>query len=218
MANTVSIDIIAQDKASQAFDAVVTSLKNMGSTQGLVAAGALTMGAVVVGALNKAKDAAMAYNQQVKDFMLVTGGSAEQASRLIQVADDAAISYETLTASMRLGIKNGVEPTIESIAKLSDEYLNLAPGVDRGQYLMDKFGRSGLNMARMMELGSEKLLEMNATIEDGLVATQEAIDQSEEYRLNVDKLNDSWEALKVTMGNEVIPVLNDAIDKQEDDD
>jgi hypothetical protein len=53
---------------------------------------------------------------------------------------------------------------------------------------------------------------MNGSVEDSLVLTDEAIRASEEYRLNVDALNDSFLGLKVSIGNELIPILNDAVD------
>ncbi|MBK6423885.1 MAG: hypothetical protein IPF77_17070, partial [Gemmatimonadetes bacterium] len=144
----------------------------------------------------------------VKELMLRTGGTAEETSRLIQTVDDAGISYETLSTAMRFAVKNGIEPNIQSIAKLSDEYLALNGPVERGQYLLDKFGRSGMDMARIMDMGGEAILNMSQAVEKNLIVTDDAIQASEEYRVNVDNLSDSFEGLKVMIGNEVIPVLN----------
>lgn len=212
MAEKVEINVIANDLASAALELVKNKLMDIGGTTALVGSAALMMGTAIVTGLNAAKDAAMEYDQQVYEMMLRTGGTAEETSRLIQVVDDAGVSYGTLQTAMKFAVKNGIEPNIESLANLSDEYLSLAPGVERGQFLLDKFGKSGMDMARAMELGGDALREMNNNVEGGLVLTQEAIDQSEEYRKNVDALSDSWQGFKVSIGNDVIPVLNDLSD------
>jgi hypothetical protein len=100
------------------------------------------------------------------------------------------------------------------LIKLSDEYLALAPGVERGKFLLDKFGKSGMDMARVMDLGGAAIADMNGKVEGNLVLTDDAIKQSEEYRMNVDALNDAWLGFKVRIGNAVIPVLNDMISTQ----
>ena len=161
-------------------------------------------------------DVAQEYNQSVKDMMLSTGGTAEETSKLIQVIDDVGISYGTLETAMKMASKAGIEPNIESLAQLSDEYLKLAPGVERNQFLMEKFGRSGMDMARAMDMGGNALRGMADEMKGGLVLTQDQIDASEEYRKNVDELTDSWNAFKVSMGNAVIPVINETIEKQKE--
>jgi hypothetical protein len=212
MAEKVEISVVANDLASGALNLIKDKLASIGGTTALVGTAAVTMGVAVVGALAASTDAAYAYDQQVKELMLRTGGTAEETSRLIQVVDDAGIEYGTLTTAMKFAVKNGIEPNVQSLIKLSDEYLALAPGVERGKFLLDKFGKSGMDMARIMDLGGAAIAKMNSSVEDSLVLTDEAIRASEEYRLNVDALNDSFLGLKVSIGNELIPILNDAVD------
>ncbi len=209
--NTVTIDIVGNDLAEKAFDAVKAKLKEIGGTAGMVGLTALTMGATIVSAMSKAAAAAQAYDQQVKELMLRTGGTAEETSRLIQTVDDAGISYETLSTAMRFAVKNGIEPNIESIARLSTEYLALESPVARGQFLLDKFGRSGMDMARIMDMGGESIMRMSQSVQENLIVTDKAIQQSEEYRVNVDNLKDAWEGYVVLTGNQVIPVISDEI-------
>ena len=213
MANKVEIDIVAQDLASAALDLVKNKLMGIGGTAGMVGTAALTMGAAIVTGLDNAKNAAQAYDQQVKELMLRTGGTAEETSRLIQTVDDAGISYETLSTAMRFAVKNGIEPNIESIARLSTEYLALNGPVERGQFLLDKFGRSGMDMARIMDMGGEAIMNMSQAVQQNLIVTDKAIQQSEEYRVNVDNLSDAWEGYKVLIGNEVIPVVSEQVEE-----
>ncbi len=176
---------------------------------------AINLGKMALGEMKKVYDetigVAQEYDQTIMDVMIATGGNAEESSRLVNVIDDVGISYETLKTAMKMASKDGIEPNIESLAKLSDEYLKLSPGVERNQFLMDKFGKSGMDMARAMELGGDKLLAMNAAMNDNLILTDEEIAQSEEYRKNLDNISDSAMGLKVVLGNELIPVGNELI-------
>lgn len=159
-------------------------------------------------AYNATVGEAQAYDQQIKSIMASSGGTAEATSTLVQTLDDAGIGIETVTKALKEMGKDGNEPTIQSLAALSDEFLKLAPGAERTQFLLDKFGKSGLEMARAMELGGAKINEMSGAIEKNLILTDKEINASEDYRKNVDNLHDSWQGLVVTMGNAVIPVLN----------
>ena len=208
-ANSVQIDIVAKDLASAALQAVQQSLMKIGGTAGAIGLAFVATGAAIATGMGKAISTAQQYDQQVKELMLSTGGTALATSKLIQTVDDAGVSYETLKTAMKFAVRNGIEPNIEALARLSDAYLSLGSGVERGQLLLKSFGRSGLDMARVMDLGSVKILEMSRNTEEGLNINERAIAQSEEYRMNIDKLNDSWLALWVTSGNKLIPVLND---------
>lgn len=150
------------------------------------------------------------YARQVRDTSRVTGASTEETSRLIQVADDMTISYETLTVAARAAAKNGIEFTTESLAKMADEYLALNPGVERSSYLLKHFGRSGLEMGKLLEQGGDAIREMSGSISDNLVLTEQQVRAARELEIAEDNLGDTIEGLKVRMGNYLIPVLVDA--------
>jgi hypothetical protein len=176
---------------------------------------AIGLAKMAFGEMEKVYDAtigvAQEYDQTIMDVMISTGGNAKESSQLVQVIDDVGISYETLKTAMKMASKEGIEPNIQSLAQLSDEYLKLAPGVERNQFLMDKFGKSGMDMARAMELGGPRLLAMNDAISENLILTEQEIAASEEYRQNLDNISDSAMGLKVVIGNELIPVGNELI-------
>ena len=90
-----------------------------------------------------------AYAKTVEDMARVTGSSAEEVSRLIQVSDDLQISTASLEQAMAGAVRKGIDPSVDSIASLSDQYLALAPGLERSQFLVEKFGRSGLQKCKI---------------------------------------------------------------------
>jgi hypothetical protein len=150
------------------------------------------------------------YANQVRQLKTAIGSTPEEASKLIQVADDMGVSFGTLTQSLEGAIRKGVKPTISGIAELSDKYLALQPGVERTKFLMDNFGRSGADMARLMELGSKAIDEMGESLEGtARVMDEEALQAADEYRLALDELGDAAEDVKIKVGRGLIPSLTE---------
>jgi hypothetical protein len=143
--------------------------------------------------------------------MASTGGTADSTSRLVQVLDDAGVEFSTVKMALKEMGKDGTAPTIQELAKLSDQFNAIVDPADKAQFLLDKFGKSGTNMARAMELGGSAILAMNDGMSGGLILTEKNIQASEDYRKNMDELSDSWKGFKVAAGNAVIPALNNAI-------
>ena len=134
------------------------------------------------------------YAAQVRDVSRSLGASAEESSRLVQVADDVGISYSALTTSLRMAQKDGIDPSIDGLAKLSDQYLALAPGVERTQFLLDNFGKSGAEMGKLLEQGGAGIREMSDAMDESMILTQEALDQARDYEIAQDAMNDAFDA------------------------
>lgn len=152
------------------------------------------------------------YADEVRNVSRTLGASAEESSRLIQVADDVGISYEQLAQSMKMAQKDGVDPSIQGLAKLADEYTKLKPGIERTQFLLDKFGKSGAEMGKLLEKGSAAILDMNAGISDNLVLTQEALDNAREYQISVDNLSDAWDGFTYKVAPPLVDALTTVVD------
>src|SRR5688500_9786273 len=65
---------------------------------------------VVDKALNATMGVMVDYASQVRAVQFATGATAEESSRLIQVADDAKVSYESLAKAMNKAVKDGITP------------------------------------------------------------------------------------------------------------
>ena len=147
------------------------------------------------------------YAKTVEDMARVTGSSAEEVSRLIQVSDDLQISTASLEQAMAGAVRKGIDPSVDSIASLADEYLALAPGLERSQFLVEKFGRSGLEMAKLMEQGGDKIREMGEAVDDSLIVTDEAIEANQRYMKAMDDLGDAVQGAKIKTGGLLAEVL-----------
>jgi hypothetical protein len=210
-ANQVEIEVIAKDLASQALNTVVNSLKGLGTTAGLMAAGFVTAGVAVGGALLKMGQEAVSYADDVRKVQQVTGDTAEESSRLIQVLDDLKVGTESVDAVTRALAQKGMALSIDTLAKLSDQYLALSTQQERNKFIVDNLGRSGLQYVEVLQQGSTRLHEMNGEVEKGLILSQKQVDAARENQKQVDALNDRFQALKVTIGNQVVPVENDLL-------
>lgn len=170
------------------------------------AAGVLS---TVANSMKKAADDTAAYADQVRDLARLTGKSTEESSRLIQVADDLQVSYQSLTTSLKIASKQGIDTSIEGLMKLSEEYNALTPGVERAQFALQKFGRSGEDMMKILEAGPETIRNMSDAIAENLVLTSEQTQNARDYQIAMDNLEDTMAGLQVTLGNALIPAFTD---------
>ena len=181
--------------------------------------GSITAAGAVVGIINqvrKAVDETVAYNSSIKDTARLLGMSTEETSRLVQAADDLFLSEDKLKTAMQAASRQGIDVSVEGLKKLSDKYLALNPGVERAQFLMQTFGRSGADMYKLMEQGAAGIDKAMAAVENSLVVTDKSIKATDEYKQNLDKLADAWMGVKVAVGNGVIPVLNAFLSTEKD--
>lgn len=170
-------------------------------------------GAVIAvgAALKESVNETVNYNNEVRQLAEVSGSSAEEASRLLQVMDDFKISAEDVNAATRAMTKEGLTPTVDTLAMLSDEYNTLNPGQERADFLMTNFGRTGLKFAEAMSKGGDALRDMSDAVGDGLILTQDGLNATREYELALDSWNDAILTAKVSIGSQLLPALTDIL-------
>jgi hypothetical protein len=148
------------------------------------------------------------YSLTVATMAQKTGASVESMSALIQVADDARISQQQLTESMRGALRSGFNPTIANLEALADKYVGLNDPIARAKLLTDTFGRSGLEMGRMFEKGAAGIKASITQAERfGLVLDKEAIAKAEALHAALDDMDDALFGLKVQIGAGVVPAV-----------
>lgn len=215
MGNKSVLTILYQlAKQGNADKEVLAGLKSVQQGVGM-AMGAFAALAGVAYTVDKALDATVGtfvnYAAQVRELNRLTGAGSEETSRLIQMADDLTISYESLQKSLWFASKNGVEVNVESLAELADQYVALNSPMAQADFLAQKFGKSGAEMAKMLEQGGNAVREWAGSIEGSLVLTDQAVQEAREYELALDTLNDQFEAMKVGIGQEIVPALNEML-------
>ncbi len=105
----------------------------------------LTLGAEL---LKSSVETTLKYSSTVRDMSRNLGIGTEETSKLIQVSDDYKISNEQLQSALQMSVKKGFEPSIESIAKLADQYNALESPTERAAMLAEKFGKNWAVLTR----------------------------------------------------------------------
>lgn len=154
----------------------------------------------------------VAYADQVRTISQVSGLSAEESSKLIQMTDDLKISQEELLKVMQ---KNGDEYdySVQGLAAMSDQYLALGSSQEKAEFMQKRFGKSWGNFVELMEQGSRRIMSSAEGIDEALILDQAALDSAREYEKQVDSLSDSFMALKVSLGREALPAVNNYVNE-----
>lgn len=225
MASKVQIIIEEVLKGSGVSDAVVKDLNNIDkasktTTQNFKLSWTDALSALTLA--EKALDAgvevwkqtgaeSLKYADQVRSLSLISGQGAEDTSRFIQVLDDYKISAQDAETATRALTKNGHAPSLDTLAKLSDQYLKLTSDEEKNKFVIDNLGRAGLQWVEVLNKGSDAIRKQGAAVSDGLILNQKQLDDARRLEVQMDNLNDSVEALKITFGNKLVPVLHDVI-------
>lgn len=150
------------------------------------------------------------YAEDVKNLSRNIGVTTEDASRLIQVADDVRISFASIGTATKTAQKQGIDVSIEGLKKLSAQYNKLPPGIQRSQFLLKTFGKSGLEMGKLMQVGAEGIDKMSNSVDANLILTQEAIKTSDDFKTSADGLGDAWQGFLMGPGQGVTKWLSDS--------
>lgn len=148
------------------------------------------------------------YADQVRGLSRTIGASAEESSKLIQAADDVFVSFDSLSNGMEAAIRKGFKPTIAGLGEISDKYLSIQDPIERTKFLMDTFGRSGADLAPLMEKGAAGIAKMGQAAEDaGQVLSGADLEATLVNKEAVDALHDSIQGLTIALARDGIPAL-----------
>lgn len=129
--------------------------------------------------------------QEVRSLSLATGAGYEETSRLIQVFDDAGVDAGRLRAAM-LALKNqGIAPSIDSIAKLADEYRAIQDPNEKVMFLTKNLGSRGVELGKIFDMTGKQIRQAGKEVSDSLVFDEKKIALAEQARIAQDELNDT---------------------------
>jgi len=128
----------------------------------------------------------------------------------------AADAYAKQFASIKAEIANmqsDVEtPTvpkvnINELAELSRVYLSLPEGVERTNFALERFGRNGTEMMKILETGPEQIRAMAANIESGLIIDQKKAESIKKIKKQLDAFNDSMAAIRYEVAGDMLELF-----------
>ncbi len=170
---------------------------------------------ILEGAVDKTVGKFVIYAGQVRDLSALSGANAEQTSRMIQMAGAAHITFDELSKSLEFAAKKGLEPNIAMLARSSEEYLKLAPGLERSTFLMENFGEKNTEMYKILELGPEIIKANAAAISQKLILDEDAIQKAKDYTTAQNNLNEAIDGMSMAVGEKTIPILTQAAQAME---
>lgn len=180
------------DKAGISGAAMTAAL----GTAGVAAAGALA--GAIGGAISKFVDLA----SQVDDFQDVAGGSAEQASRLLNVTRSLGIEPEVASKAFftlgknigsgtskldEFGIavaknKDGTTDLVGTLANVSAAYQGTADQAEKNAIAAAAFGKAGAGLPDLLSLTRQELEALEST---GPVFSQKEVDSAKEFQIQL---------------------------------
>lgn len=137
-----------------------------------------------------------AYVEQVDKLTMSTGMSAEEMSRLAQVADDFRVDINSLEGALGMALKNGFNPTTENLASLADELRGISDPTQKAERLTEIFGRQWEAVIPLLDRGGQAIREASAGISDSLIVTEDAIEANRSFQKSLDDLQDTWTGIK----------------------
>lgn len=156
------------------------------------------------------------YGEQVRTLSQLSGMSAEESSKVIRVADDLGISYDRLKTSIKTMAKEGIVPTIDQLATLSDQFLLIQDPAAQDAFLLKNLGKAGLDMVDMMMQGGPAIRAASDNMEKSLILTQADIDATHQAELEKRAFNDAIEAISISLGKFLMPAFTAVLEKGKD--
>jgi hypothetical protein len=187
--NEINVVITASDKASNIIAGVSKTMK------------------MVVNTISDITSEYIAYGDEVKKLATFTGMQADETSRMIQLADDAFVEFDTLRMAAKYMSDKGIAPNIENMAKLSDEFLKIQDPLAQSQFLIDNFSRAGMDMGNIMSIGGDKIKEMGEAINENLIMTPEKLKGIQEGKVALDNFNDSLTGMKYEIAGKLLEIF-----------
>jgi len=210
MANIVEIIMRANDQTGNVFTKINTSFKQMTGVSLSAAGGIMLVGKAIgdgIRYVNEAVDKNEKYVTSIMDMARFTGDQVDAMSRLVQVSDDVFLSQEQLNQAISIGAKKGLDMSVKGIKDLADQYNALQTPQERSILLNENFGRSGLAMGKLLELGGQGIEKAMGEIEKGLVVTEEIIKKNIAYKQSIDAVSDAQDSMAYTIANAAVPGL-----------
>ncbi len=197
-------------KTKEASQSLVPGLESARTSMtGFMSANASLI-AVLVGvglAFNKIIKDEIAYTDQIRNLSALSGQGAEATSRFLQVLDDYEISAQDAEAATRALTNNGLAPSIETLAKLSDAYLKINSVEEKNKFVIENLGRGGMKWVQVLNQGSAAIMKQGNAVDGLLLRNQKQLDDALKLKIANDNLKESWEGIAGIIATKAIPVL-----------
>lgn len=228
MSEDILLRIIAQDQYSQEMKEAKAAVEGMTEAEkksalaakehgaqlqklGTIAKGAAIAGfGALTAAVGDSIKETMEYNKSIRELSQNLAIGTEETSRIVQTADDFTVSQDAVTTALQMAVKKGMRPSIDTLAQMADEYNSISDPTERAARLTEVFGRNWTALTPMLKEGGKAIRDAAAAQDEALLVTEKNSQATRDLEKNLDNLGDKVTALKLKVGNALVPVLNDA--------
>jgi hypothetical protein len=223
------------EKSGDAAKEMEVSWTQVGSTFALSGAAIAGAGVTIIGTLLEMADSTSKAGSQIYTLYQSTGLSATALSEWGYVASQQGTSLDAMTSGLRilathmedaqtkggaaadtflkLGISatsaNGqLRPTQDVLLDVADKFSHMADGAEKSALAVELFGRGGLAMIPVLNLGRDGISELaDQAHRLGIVFDKEAADKANQFEDTLDNLHLSFTGLSHAIGEEAYPIL-----------
>lgn len=208
-------------KLKVASGAAMNAVAKAGPAIALAAVGAITQ--IVKKGLDAFQDMALSAGKLAD----ATGLSVEQASRFNAVAKDLGIETQTLTTSInkmfgafatnkdvidKLNISlaytsSGAVDVNQTFINAIDTLNKIKDPVQKAKAGVELFGKGWTEMSELVAMGGKSIEDALAGVKDFEVISPEELKKAKDYRDALDKLDETFQEMAVTLAEDLIPAL-----------
>lgn len=152
--------------------------------------------------------AVMEYTDEIESLNTITNTGTAATIQLVEAADDARVSFDTVRVASKTLNENGIQPTIENLAALADEYVAIQDPVAKTSFLIEKFGsRAGPEMGKLLAQGGKALLANADSTREFAESIANADEELATWKAVVDDAGDAAGRFNMQIGAEVVKKL-----------
>lgn len=206
-----------------------------GAATDYMKANAVAFASVAGAAIGKfAFDSLMAFQDlalEAGKFSDATGLAVEDASRWIEVAGDIGIESDSIKTSLdklnkavatnrdefnKLGIE--IATTDDGATDVNQTFLNtidrlkaIKDPAERARVAAQLLGKGWKDMAELIQMGSAELKNSLDAVSEAKVINEDELKRARQLREETDKLKDSWDDVKLAIGEALIPLATEGL-------
>jgi hypothetical protein len=171
---------------------------------------------------------------QIRAVQQASGGTAEDASRLVAVTNALGVDAQTAALGVfRLGkniaetpqnlakyniaiahTKDGNVDLIATLGNVADAYQKTEDPTRRAALVAAAFGRAGTTMLPILNANRQQLEEIAKTAQkQGLIFSADDLQRARDLQIATREMKDSFEGMAVSASKTLVPALTDAANK-----
>lgn len=236
MADDFNNGIKEAQKEAKEFEKTIKPSKELLQQMGTAMTG---VGLAIVGSMGAMAKAAADYGDELRDASIRTGVTTEQLAALKLAAGQSGAAFSDVTAALgklakgtseaaqgskaqaetfkALGVSvtdtsGRMRPMNDVLLDVADRFATMKDGAQKAALAQEVFGKGGAALIPMLNEGRAGLAAFGAEAERlGVSLGQDAADQADAFNDALDTLQQAALGFSLTIGQELIPILTDAL-------